>query len=294
MKKIGIVPVAFGAAGKKNGAELGAYEICTYTAAKKGVFVYPDIRSSFSNRLKGVDCLNSVMEVCNETQKKVSESLMFGNKTFIIGGDHSIALGSISAAAQVANSLGKSFGVIYLDAHGDINTMDNSETKNIHGMTLAASMNIGDSRMTSIVSVPLSTQKLLLLATRSLDWGEEELILQRNIKVVDSNTINGWADDLSDRIKFIVNDFIRANNIDRIHLSIDIDAVDPKEAPATGVPENNGISTHAFYSIISEVLSSGKVFSVDLVEYNPLLDIEGKTSHICREAVDIILSGLAV
>lgn len=293
MKKIDIVPVVFGAAGNKNGAELGACDICSFAKRHSEVNIHPEIRSSFSDKLKGIDCLDAVIEICKETKKEVSESLLMGNKTFIAGGDHSIALGSISAAAEVAGSLGESFGVIYLDAHGDMNTLENSFTKNIHGMTLAAAMNIGDSRMTSLASAPLSSRKLLLLATRSLDWGEEELILQRNIKVVDSNTINGWADNLSDRIKSIVNDFIFANDIRRIHFSIDIDAVDPKEAPATGVPENNGISTNAFYSIIREVLSSRKVFSVDLVEYNPLLDIKGRTSQICQKTVDIILSGLA-
>ena len=212
-----------------------------------------------------------------------SEVLSSGDFPFILGGDHSVSLGSISAATSFFKD--RCFGVIYIDAHADMNTPRTSPTGNVHGMCLAATLGKGDGRLVSVADTLLTSDKLLMIGTRSVDPGERELLTDLNVKTITSDEINNRLDGMIGEIE----DFIRANKLDCVHLSVDIDVLDPKYAPATGVPELGGISPASLERVLGTILKTGIVKSCDLVEYIPGLDDDRQTLKRCEAIVSQIM-----
>lgn len=289
--KINIIGAYYGNAGKERGADEGGRFIKTYLMQRSDVSDGGDVDRFKESTNRGSACLEEVIDVCSEINKLVTKSLNENKKTFIIGGDHSISLGSIPAAATSARILGDKFGVIYIDAHGDINTLEGSLTKNIHGMSLAACIGIGDSKMTEIANTKLDPQNLLFIATRSLEQLESDLISDKGIAVITSEQIIKTEPNLSDIFSYIDN-FVISRGLKSIHLSIDIDSVDPSEAPGTGVPEPNGIKANSLESLIKHILQNFNIRSVDFVEYDPRLDIENRTKKLALKISQLIISEL--
>ena len=232
--------------------------------------------------------LKQVVDANNRLASKVYEALTNNTLPFIIGGDHSLALGSIAGSSKY---FGNDLGVIWIDAHGDINTETTSPSGNIHGMPLAASMGIGYDKLTSIFfeSFKVKPENVFILACRDLDQGEVELIDKLKINVWNIDEIqNGDLDKIiSDLLSKI-----KEKNIKNIHLSYDIDCLDPEYVPGTGTPVDNGLTFEESKKLLKSILSTSLVKSIDFVEYNPELDSNNRTKETCIELLNIISTEL--
>ena len=232
--------------------------------------------------------LKQVVDANNRLASKVYEALTNNTLPFIIGGDHSLALGSIAGSSKY---FGNDLGVIWIDAHGDINTETTSPSGNIHGMPLAASMGIGYDKLTSIFfeSFKVKPENVFILACRDLDQGEVELIDKLKINVWNIDEIqNGDLDKIiSDLLSKI-----KEKNIKNIHLSYDIDCLDPEYVPGTGTPVENGLTFEESKKLLKSILGTSLVKSIDFVEYNPELDLNNKTKETCIELLNIISAEL--
>lgn len=228
--------------------------------------------------------LDQVVSANNGLAAKVLTALENDTLPFIVGGDHSLALGSIAGASKF---LGNDLAVIWIDAHGDINTEETSPTGNIHGMPLAASMGIGYKKLTSIFfdDYKIKPENVFILACRDLDQGEIELINELNMHVWTNNDIDiKGANAVSQELLSI----IREKEIKNIHLSYDIDCLDPEYVPGTGTPVHNGLSFTESKVLIESILGTSLVRSIDFVEYNPDLDENNRTIETCIELLKLI------
>lgn len=277
----------FGRAGKILGSELGPSVIDKSFSKFKHQIQTKCLCDSKVTDKQGIEIVDEVFDYATALGSLVSSCIKHGKIPITIGGDHSISIGTISGLMENSNAL--DMGVIYIDAHADMNSAEESPTGNIHGMGLASLMGESGTKLDKIVRWPLNPNNILLIGTRSIDYGEEKRISKNGISVIHNNDIH--EDQLNSIYKYI-NRFLVKNKLSTIHLSIDIDVLDPSVAPATGVPEKNGMKLDTLINIIEDVLLTGKVKSVDLVEYNPLLDSDGQTLNVALRILDRIIEVL--
>ena len=232
--------------------------------------------------------LDQVVNANNNLATKVLEALENNTLPFIVGGDHSLALGSIAGSSQF---LGNDLAVIWIDAHGDINTHETTPSGNIHGMPLAASMGIGYEKLTSIFfnNFKVKPENVFILACRDLDEGEIELIDKLDINVWTNQDINNKG---IDKVVKELLSLISSKNIKNIHLSYDIDCLDPEYVPGTGTPVSDGLSFSESKSLLEAILGTSLVKSIDFVEYNPDLDQNNRTKETCIELLKLISCNL--
>lgn len=238
---------------------------------------------------------NSKMKYISEVKRinenladKVYNSLNDNNFPLIVGGDHSLALGSVAGAAKYFK---EDFAIIWIDAHGDINTDESSPSGNIHGMPLAASMGIGNDHLTTLYSAnsKVNSKNVYILGARDLDEGELKLIEEKSLNVWTMNNIKekGLINCLDELISKL-----NKSKVNNIHLSFDIDSLDPEFTPGTGTPVNDGLTLEAGKKIINTILSTKKVKSLDFVEFNPTLDDTDTTLNTCFELLREINTSL--
>lgn len=247
--------------------------------------IEPNNKFAYSNKMK---YLEEVVSSNNRLASKVVNSLENYSFPFVIGGDHSLALGSLAGSSHFH---GDDLAVIWIDAHGDINTDETSPSGNIHGMPLAASMGFGYEKLTSIFfdKIKVKPENVFILACRDLDAGELDLI--------EKHRINVWSiDDIQNRGIDIISkellETIDAKKIKDIHLSYDIDCLDPEYVPGTGTPVHNGLTFEESKKLLKCVFSTSLVKSMDFVEYNPELDKDNKTLETCIELLKLISNSL--
>lgn len=217
----------------------------------------------------------------------VYSSLKSRSFPFVLGGDHSLGMGSIAGASKYF----KEIAVIWVDAHGDINDIDSSPSGHIHGMPLAASMNVGHPDLTNIYyeGIKVKPENVYIIGARNLDPGEEELAKNLHLNIYRQDDINniGLEKILKDTISKI-----KSSKVNGVHLSFDIDVLDSEISPGTGVPEDDGINVEEAKIILDRLLSEKFITSMDFVEFNPKLDIDNKTAKICIELLDFIFKKL--
>lgn len=240
---------------------------------------------SYSNKMK---YLEEVLNANNRLASKVLQSLENYSFPFVIGGDHSLALGSLAGTSHFH---GDDLAVIWIDAHGDINTEETSPTGNIHGMPLAASMGFGYEKLTSIFfdKIKVKPENVFILGCRDLDAGEIALIEKHDMHVWDIDDIQNRGIDLI--IKELL-DTLKSKNIKNIHLSYDIDCLDPEYVPGTGTPVHNGLTFEESKKLLESICSTSLVKSMDFVEYNPDLDQNNRTLETCMELLKLISNSL--
>ena len=248
-------------------------------------YINPIYKYESNNKLK---YLNSVISTNKKLAYEVNRSLNNNRLPIVIGGDHSLALGSIAGCSKYYKS---DIGVIWVDAHGDINTEETSPTGNIHGMPLAASMGVGHNRLKNLYfnDIKVKSENVFILSCRDLDPGEIELINKLNINTYNINEIKR---DGVDNILVNILNIIKNKNIKNIHFSYDIDCLDPIYVPGTGTPVKNGLMFDESEKIIKTILNTGLVRSVDFVEFNPDLDIDNITLNTCIKLLNIFSNEL--
>ena len=266
-----------------------------------------DLKSVFSNHIfhdKGdVSCCENVdMEIPSMKNVKpimesdfrladeVYSSLVNNHFPLIFGGDHSLSWGSIAGVTRKYDDI----AIIYIDAHGDFNTEQTSETHNVHGMHMAYLMGFGelnkniDLHDTHFVN-SVDSRSVFFVGSRALDQGELDFKEKYNMNVVTSDDVrnSGWEAISKDVTKILLN-----RKVQHVHISLDIDVMDPSFVPGTGVPEANGLTLDEVNGLLGYFLRNLPVVSMDLVEYNPRLDKDEKTYHVCLDLLKTINDSL--
>ena len=213
------------------------------------------------------------------------QSLKRDEFPIILGGDHSLSMGSVNGAARYCHELGRPFYVLWLDAHADFNTPDTSPSGNMHGMSLAMLCNEPglDMVLGTYPRQPVATSHVFLFGIRSVDKEERRLLDQRGVHVVDMRRIDEFG--VIHELRAILEE-VKANN-GHLHVSFDTDFLDPSLAPGTGTPVPGGATYREAHLIMEMLHDSGLVASLDMVELNPILDEKGRTASVL---VDLLAS----
>ncbi len=226
--------------------------------------------------------LPQILALCDRVAKLVEQARLRGETPLVLGGDHSVALGSLVGMAE-AHGPG---GVIWVDAHGDLNTPETSPSGNVHGMVLAAALDLaGEGFHYDDWTLPaIEPGKLVLVGVRSLDKGERELLKRLEAKVFTMSDLDkrGVEPCMREALQ-------HAGGGAFLHLSLDMDAVDPEHAPGVGTPVRGGLSYREAHLAMEIVAEAGTVDSFDVVEVNPVLDRENATGKL---AVELVASAL--
>ncbi len=227
--------------------------------------------------------LNPIVRSCTQLALAVEESFREGDFPLIIGGDHSIALGSVAGVSAACIRQGKKLGILYVDAHGDFNTAETTLTGNIHGECMAASCGYGLPDLTDLYfkGQKVNPENVCFVGTRDLDAQEKNLMKKAGVTVFSMSDIDRQGFPVI--LQKIKNFF--AEKVDCVHLSFDLDVLDPMFAPGTGIQLQAGLSNREGLMIMEEMCEMGKVCSAEIVELNPVLDIQNKTAVL---AVDLI------
>ncbi|WP_139492048.1 arginase [Brevibacillus dissolubilis] len=218
--------------------------------------------------------LDEVFEANHLLADAVRKEVEAGRFPLVLGGDHSIAIGTIAGVAASK----KNVGVIWFDAHGDLNVGETSPSGNIHGMPLAASLGLGHNRLVNLggYAPKIKPENIVIIGARDLDPGERKLIKEKGIKVYTMHEIDrlGMTRVMEESIKHV------SNGTDGVHLSLDLDGLDPLYAPGVGTPVIGGISYREGH-LAMEILAEADILtSAEFVEVNPILDRENMTAKV--------------
>ena len=226
---------------------------------------------------EGMRHLNAVRDVCVKVSERAQEMISRGTFPVFLGGDHSISIGTVSGVAATERT-----GVIWLDAHADYNTHDTSPSGNIHGMPLAVLTGRGHPDLVGIggSGAGVRPEDVVIVGLRSLDPQEQRLLQDAGVRAYTMKEIDayGVARILRQALKSL-------SHLDRVHLSFDLDAVDPEVAPGVGTPVRGGLTYREAHLVMELINESGIVTSLDVVEVNPILDLKNGTAELAVELV---------
>ncbi len=222
--------------------------------------------------------LAAVRDVCEEVAERAEAMISQGLFPIFLGGDHSISIGT---ASGVARSFGRT-GIIWLDAHADFNTPETSPSGNIHGMPLSVLTGRGHPELVGIggEGASVRTEDIVILGLRSVDVKERSLLLDTGVRVYTMKEIDAYG--AASVVRSALRDL---SHLDRIHLSVDLDVVDPGVAPGVGTPVRGGLTYREAHLVMELINEAGIVSSLDVVEINPILDDKNGTAELTVELV---------
>lgn len=214
--------------------------------------------------------------------KKIEKIVAHGHFPLVLGGDHSIAVGTISGIAAHCRKKRKKLGVLWIDAHADINTPHTSPSGNIHGMPLAVLLGFGPHELTAVGGTfrKLDPQNVAIIGLRSLDEGERANLRKTKVTVFTMEDI-----DKDGMHRVFKKALAQIGRIDFLHVSFDLDSVDPVYAPGVGTPVKGGLDYREAHLLMELLAESGKLTSLELVEVNPILDEHNKSAEFAVELV---------
>jgi arginase len=248
------------------------------------------IRETQHERDRRKRYIEDIAHVCGELYSKSLASLDGGAMPVVLGGDHSLGAGSVAAAAAWASRARQlPIGLLWVDAHGDMNTPATSLSGNVHGMPLAALLGPEPAELSTIggFSPTVSPAHAVLLGVRNLDDREKELVRGSHVHVFTMTDIDrqGIAAVVEQAIS------LAADGTAGVHVSFDLDACDPAIAPGVGTPVRGGLNYREAHMVMEIVADSGLLTSLDLVEVNPTLDLRNQTAEL---AAELALSALGM
>lgn len=231
--------------------------------------------------------LTTITDVCDVLRMEVETSLDRDLLPIVIGGDHSIAMGTISGTASHYRKKKQNIGLIWVDAHADMNTPASSPTGNIHGMPLSASLGKGIPQLVELggFAGKLRPENVALVGIRTLDHEEKRICRESGIRYFTMREIDerGMAAVMKEAIAVATKDTAG------IHVSFDIDAVDPLYAPGVSTPVTGGLSYREAHLALEMIADTGKLTSMEFVELNPMRDVAHKTAELLVELVQSAL-----
>lgn len=225
--------------------------------------------------------VETVAEVCQRIYEEILARIPAEDFAIVLGGDHSISVGSVAAMARRRPT-----GVIWVDAHGDFNTPETSPSGNVHGMPVAALIGQGAPALVNVgyAGAKLQPAQIVMIGVRDLDPEERLRLAESPITVftmtdIDEHGIAEVTRRALDRLNFL----------EALHVSLDMDALDPEDAPGVGTPVRGGISYREAHLLMEILSASGKVRSLDIVEINPILDERNQTAETAVELAASLL-----
>lgn len=231
--------------------------------------------------------LPHIHQICAKLADEVERACGEGALPLVLGGDHSQAIGTISGLSRHYRKQGKRVGVVWVDAHTDINTPDTSPTGNIHGMPLAVLLGHGPPELRAIAGEQpaLDPRDVVVIGARDVDEGERRLIRELGLRVYTMQELDERGTSVCVREAF---DRVQHGTAG-VHLSFDLDGVDPSGAPGVGTPVPGGLSVRESHLICETAARTGKLLGMEMVELNPTLDQANQTGRL---AVWLIASAL--
>ena len=231
--------------------------------------------------------LNEIAETCRGLAEMVEHTLGEGMLPLVLGGDHSIAVGSMAGVASFFRKQGKRVGYIWLDAHGDMNTPESSPSGNVHGMPLAAIIGCGAPELVELMGFKpkVEPRNVALVGVRDLDAKERKLIKESGLHVFTMRDVDerGMREVMSEALRFA------SDETDGVAVSLDMDFVDPSDAPGVGTPVRGGVTYREAHLAMEMIADSEAMVSLEVVEINPVIDLHNKTALL---GVEMLLSGL--
>jgi arginase len=244
---------------------------------------YGDLK--INRQINQNESIGEIARISEELAELVSETIEYGYIPIILGGDHSVSIGSITGVSKKAERL----GLLWLDCHPDANTPETSPTGNVHGMTVAIALGYGYPQLVNCAefSPKVLPENMCIIGAKDIDKGEKELLNRVGVRTFTLSDIERYG------IVYIFEEAVKivSNRTDRIHVSFDVDVLDPIIAPGTGIFSRGGLSYREI-SYITKILGKKNVItSCDFIGINPLADIRNQTSELIVELLITALGG---
>jgi arginase len=231
--------------------------------------------------------MQEIAETCADVAAAAEKSLSEGYLPLVLGGDHSIAAGVAAGVANHFRKEKKQIGYLWLDAHGDMNTPESSPSGNVHGMPLAAIMGYGAPELVDLLGFKPKAEpgNIVIVGARDLDAQERKIVKKSGIHVFTMRDIDerGMREVMSDALKYALDDTAG------IAVSLDMDFVDPSDAPGVGTPVRGGVTYREAHLAMEMIADTESMVSLEVVEINPILDEHNRTALL---GVELVLSGL--
>jgi arginase len=225
--------------------------------------------------------LKQIAQTCTRTAEAVVKALEEGQTPLVLGGDHSLAAGSVSGVAEFYRRQGQKIGVIWIDAHSDINTPETSPSGNVHGMPLAALLGMGAEELTGIFGYApkIAPQNTVLIGARDIDASERANIQRAGIVVFTMRDIDERG------MRAVMEEALRAatSGTAGYHVSLDMDWIDPEDAPGVGTPVRGGATYREAHLAMEILADHGGMVSFEIVEVNPVIDEHNRTADLAVE-----------
>jgi arginase len=246
----------------------------------------PETRSAGDPAKKYV---KEIARTCQRLFQRALASLEEGALPLVLGGDHSIAAGSVAATSGYARRRGKETGLLWVDAHGDMNTPETTLSGNVHGMPLAALLGEPPEELSSIggFTPKVLPERVAVVGVRNLDEREREAIQASRVRVFTMKDIDrrGIAEVVESALAVVSDGTVG------FHVSFDLDACDPAIAPGVGTQVKGGLDYREAHTLMEIVAESGRLLALDMVEVNPILDVRNQTAELGAE---LVLSALGL
>ena len=292
MKKVDIIGIQMDLGASKRGVNMGPAAIRHadihdkltsegITWRDKGDII-PVMAGETSDRMKN---FGQIVEANTRLYHEVLDSLAEGSMPIVLGGDHSVAAGSIPAVLKHYGDI----GVIWVDAHGDFNDDTSSESGNMHGMPFSAVCGRGPARMVPFAESFVNPEKCVQIGARDVDRQERRRLRDAGVTVFSITEVDKFG--MPDVVRKAIE--IASRDTAGIHISFDIDAVTPEQAPGVGTPVHSGLTVREAFLLMEMLFDSKKTLSVDMVEVNPILDEKNVTGNLACELI-LSLMGKAV
>jgi arginase len=231
--------------------------------------------------------LSQIASTCQTLAMQVKGALEHASMPLVLGGDHSIAVGTISGVSSFCSSRDQKIGLIWLDAHADMNTPESSPSGNVHGMPLACIVGLGPSELTHLFGYApkVDPQNAVIIGLRDVDAMEKPHVRESGVRAFTMRDIDERG------LRAVMEEAIRLASEDTVgfHLSLDMDFVDPQHAPGVGTPVRGGVTYREAHLAMEMICDSGEMLSLEVVEVNPVIDEVNRTADL---AVELVMSAL--
>lgn len=294
---VAVIGVPFGAGAGLAGCEFAPAALRQAGLASRigaaGRFVAHDRDVAFAQQLALLSAhaparnVGAVATALRATHEATFAALSRGEAPLIVGGDHSISMGSVSAASRHARRQGKRAGLLWIDAHADFNTPETSPSGNLHGMSIAYLL--GETSLHhlggNLPLAPLRAEDVVILGLRSVDAGEEARLKRAGIRHITPDEIDRRG------MEAVMAEILARFPAEEteLHVSLDIDSIDPETAPGVGTPVEAGLTVDEVVMVAETLARAGRIASADLVELNPTRDPDGRTTALALRLVEALV-----
>jgi arginase len=231
--------------------------------------------------------LPQIVSTCQALAVQVKGALEHGSLPLVLGGDHSIAVGTVSGVSQYHRGRGQKIGILWLDAHADMNTPESSPSGNVHGMPLACILGLGPPELTQLFGYApkVDPANAVIVGLRNVDALEKPHVRESGIRAFTMRDIDERG------LRAVMEEAIRvaSDGTAGFHLSVDMDFVDPQDAPGVGTPVRGGATYREAHLAMEMICDSGQMLAMEVVEVNPVIDEVNRTADL---AVELVMSAL--